>query len=36
MKALIASGNGRYEDPWHPFPRTSALLGAILQDSSCR
>lgn len=30
MKALIASGSGRYGDPWHPFPRTSARLGSIL------
>ncbi|KJL41650.1 ThuA domain-containing protein [Microbacterium trichothecenolyticum] len=30
MKALIASGSGRYGDPWHPFPRSSARLGSIL------
>ncbi|WP_203579151.1 ThuA domain-containing protein [Microbacterium hibisci] len=33
MKALIASGSGRYGDPWHPFPRTSARLGAILHSA---
>ncbi|MFV0405425.1 MAG: ThuA domain-containing protein [Propioniciclava sp.] len=30
MHALIASGTGRYADPWHPFPRTSPLLAATL------
>lgn len=32
MRALIASGTGRYEDPWHPFPRTSPLLAGILRE----
>ncbi len=26
MRAVIASGSGRYADPWHPFPETSPLL----------
>ncbi|MBF0672388.1 MAG: ThuA domain-containing protein [Salinibacterium sp.] len=30
MKALIASGSGRYADPWHPFPRTSPLIAEVL------
>ncbi|MCR2813947.1 ThuA domain-containing protein [Microbacterium sp. zg.Y1084] len=29
--AVIASGSGRYADPWHPFPRTSALLADTLR-----
>ncbi|GAB3815146.1 hypothetical protein GCM10028820_12070 [Tessaracoccus terricola] len=33
MRALIASGSGRYADPWHPFPRTSPLLAEILRDT---
>lgn len=33
MRALIASGTGRYADPWHPFPRTSALISEILEQS---
>ncbi|MDJ0334069.1 ThuA domain-containing protein [Salinibacterium sp. G-O1] len=32
MRALIASGTGRYADPWHPFPRTSPILAAALED----
>jgi hypothetical protein len=28
--ALIASGGGRYADPWHPFPDTSRALADIL------
>ncbi|MBS3179859.1 MULTISPECIES: ThuA domain-containing protein [unclassified Pseudoclavibacter] len=31
MRALIASGTGRYADPWHPYERTSPLLGALLE-----
>lgn len=30
VKALIASGTGRYADPWHPFDRTSPLLAALI------
>lgn len=30
--AVIASGAGRYADPWHPFPHTSARIGEILSD----
>ncbi|MCT9819177.1 ThuA domain-containing protein [Microbacterium sp. W1N] len=30
MRALIASGTGRYADPWHPFPRTSPLIADAL------
>lgn len=31
--ALIASGSGRYADPWHPFPRTTPLLASTLADA---
>jgi type 1 glutamine amidotransferase len=31
-RAIIASGTGRYADPWHPFPRTSALIAEVLAD----
>ncbi|MEV7692261.1 ThuA domain-containing protein [Microbacterium sp. NPDC089189] len=33
MRALIASGAGRYADPWHPFAETSAALAGILGDA---
>lgn len=33
MRALIASGTGRYADPWHPFARTSPLIADILSES---
>lgn len=33
MKALIASGAGRYADPWHPFPETSPRIGAVLAEA---
>jgi type 1 glutamine amidotransferase len=33
MRAVIASGTGRYADPWHPFTKTSPLLAAILEDA---
>ncbi len=33
MRALIASGTGRYADPWHPFPRTSPRLAEILGEA---
>lgn len=29
-RALILSGSGRYDDPWHPFADTSARLAGIL------
>ena len=30
MRVVIASGSGRYGDPWHPFARTSSLLAEVL------
>lgn len=33
MRALIASGTGRYADPWHPFERTTPLLTTALTDA---
>lgn len=30
MKALIASGSGRYADPWHPYATTSPLIADVL------
>ncbi|HWI30084.1 MAG TPA: ThuA domain-containing protein [Microbacterium sp.] len=30
---MIASGTGRYADPWHPYPQTSALVAEILQGA---
>lgn len=33
MRALILSGAGRYADPWHPFPQTSARLADILREA---
>jgi hypothetical protein len=30
--ALVVSGAGRFGDPWHPFPETSAALGTALRD----
>ena len=33
MRALIASGAGRYADPCHPFPETSPLLASILEEA---
>lgn len=29
-RALILSGSGRYADPWHPFPATTARIRDIL------
>ena len=29
--ALIASGSGRYADPWHPFSETSEAIAALLE-----
>ncbi|WP_194410474.1 ThuA domain-containing protein [Microbacterium cremeum] len=31
-RAVIATGTGRYADPWHPFPATSARLAGALRD----
>lgn len=33
MRAVIATGEGRYADPWHPFAATSALLQTVLEDA---
>jgi type 1 glutamine amidotransferase len=33
VRALIASGTGRYADPWHPFPRTSPLIAGVLHEA---
>jgi type 1 glutamine amidotransferase len=33
VRTLIASGSGRYGDPWHPFARTSGLLAETLTDA---
>ncbi|KNC18524.1 hypothetical protein AC792_11710 [Arthrobacter sp. RIT-PI-e] len=30
-RALFLSGGGRYADPWHPFPETSAEVTGILE-----
>lgn len=32
LRAVIATGAGRYADPWHPFPATSARIAAALRD----
>ncbi|MFT4307378.1 MAG: ThuA domain-containing protein [Microbacterium sp.] len=32
MRALIASGAGRYADPWHPFAAKSARLADVLRE----
>ena len=34
--ALVLSGAGRYADPWHRFPETSARLAALAQESGWR
>lgn len=33
---LLISGAGRFSDPWHPFPETSAALSAALRARECR
>ena len=33
MRAIILSGSGRYADPWHPFPETSARLAELVRDA---
>ncbi len=35
MRAVIASGEGRYADPWHPFAATSLRLQSVLEDLGC-
>ncbi|WP_203579916.1 ThuA domain-containing protein [Microbacterium hibisci] len=30
-RAVIATGTGRYADPWHPYPATSARIAAALR-----
>lgn len=32
---LLLSGGGRFTDPWHPFPETSAALTAALRARGC-
>jgi uncharacterized protein len=31
--ALLLSGEGRYADPWHPFPDTSGALAGLLREA---
>lgn len=31
-RATVVSGGGRFADPWHPFPETSARLGALAAE----
>ncbi|WP_345752621.1 ThuA domain-containing protein [Microbacterium rhizophilus] len=33
MRAVVATGEGRYADPWHPFAETSDLLRAVLEEA---
>lgn len=33
MRVVIASGEGRYADPWHPFAATSRRLQNVLGDA---
>jgi len=30
-RAVIATGTGRYADPWHPYPTTSARIAEVLR-----
>jgi uncharacterized protein len=32
-RALLISGAGRYADPWHPFPRTSAAVAELVAEA---
>jgi type 1 glutamine amidotransferase len=32
-RAVIASGSGRYADPWHPFAETTDRLRRVLEDA---
>lgn len=31
-RVVVVSGSGRFADPWHPFPATSAALAGIAAD----
>ncbi|MDN3311326.1 ThuA domain-containing protein [Microbacterium oryzae] len=33
MRALIATGTGRYADPWHPYAKTSPLIADVLTEA---
>ena len=33
MRAVIATGEGRYADQWHPFAATSRRLKSVLEDA---
>lgn len=35
-EVLLVSGGGRFTDPWHPFPETSAALADALRARGCR
>ncbi|WP_375386096.1 ThuA domain-containing protein [uncultured Microbacterium sp.] len=32
LRIVVATGSGRYADPWHPFEATSELVASILSD----
>ncbi|WP_240642116.1 ThuA domain-containing protein [Microbacterium sulfonylureivorans] len=32
-RAVLASGAGRYADPWHPFAETSARVASVLREA---
>ncbi|MGI6878476.1 ThuA domain-containing protein [Microbacterium sp. gxy059] len=36
MRAVVATGAGRYGDPWHPFARTSQEIARILAGDGWR
>ena len=33
MNTMLLSGSGRYADPWHPYPETSAQIRALLETA---
>lgn len=33
MRAIILSGAGRYADPWHPYPETSARIASLVAEA---
>ncbi|MDQ0662663.1 type 1 glutamine amidotransferase [Arthrobacter ulcerisalmonis] len=33
LTALLLTGEGRYADPWHPFPDTSGALAGLLREA---
>ena len=35
-RAVLASGSGRYADPWHPFAETTAALADVLGSAGFR